>query len=53
MIRNVARFSANVAQLLGGVVIVAAGFELRHWLGLALAGVLVILAGIALEREVS
>lgn len=53
MSNALARVGANVAQVVGGAFVVAAGFELRHWLGLALAGVLVVLVGTAIEREVS
>ena len=48
-----ARVSANLVQFAGGALVVVAGWELRHWLGLALGGVLLILAGAAVEREVT
>lgn len=47
------RVGANVVQFAGGALVVVAGWELRHWLGLALAGALLILAGAAIEREVT
>lgn len=51
MSNPIARLSANLVQVGGGALVVVAGWELRQWLGLALAGVLLVLVGMAIERE--